>query len=168
MTWIAIAVPWQIVATWVYLSYLVICCLYGLVRGGAPERIAVAILVSAVAASSLTPRVTQYRFEQVDLGLLAVDTLLFAAVVSLATKAQRWWPMWWAAVKANSVLTHLLMFVPILMPWSYSVGYSLWSIPSPLIIAIGTMRHQARRKRFGSDPAWRVATGAPSSDSKPI
>lgn len=138
----------------IYLVLLVTCCLYALARGGTPERAAVGILVSAVVATVLTPSTGAHRFFQLEFGMLAVDTCLFLAMTALALKAQRYWPMWLAAVKLNTVITHLLILSPSLMPWSYAVANAAWSYPSPLLIAIGAARHRRRLARYGSDPAW--------------
>lgn len=138
----------------VYLSLLVTCCLYALARGGTPERVAVGILLSAVAASALIPSMGSHRFLQLELGMLAVDSCLFLSVSALALKAQRYWPMWLAAVKLNTVITHVLNMSPALMPWSYAIANAAWSYPSPLLIAIGAVRHRQRLKRYGADPAW--------------
>ncbi len=138
----------------IYLILLVSCCLYALARGGTPERTAVGILVSAVVASAFTPPTGAHRFFQLEMGMLTVDTCLFLAMTALALKAQRYWPMWLAAVKLNTVMTHLLILSPSLMPWSYAVANAAWSYPSPLLIAIGAVRHRQRLKRYGVDPAW--------------
>lgn len=146
----------------IYLLLLVSCSLYGLARGGAPERIGVALLLSAVVASSLTPLMTSTRFQGIEIGLLIVDSLLFVAVTVLALRANRYWTMWWAAVKLNTIITHLLMLTPAVMPWPYAVGNALWSYPSPLLIAIGALRHRRRLRRTGADPAWSPVSGEPN------
>ncbi|MDQ0252226.1 energy-converting hydrogenase Eha subunit C [Sphingomonas kyeonggiensis] len=138
----------------VYLALLVGCCLYALARGGTPERAAVGILVSAVAATILSPAAGSHRFYQLELNLLVIDGTLFLAMTVLALKAQRYWPMWLAAVKLNTVVTHLLILSPTLPPWSYAIANAAWSYPSPLLIAIGAVRHRQRLKRYGADPAW--------------
>ena len=138
----------------IYLTLLATCCCYALLRGGAPERLGVLILVSAVVASSLTPKMHTRRFEGLEMGLLIVDTIMLIVVVALALRAQRYWPMWWAAVKLNSIGTHLLMLAPTLMPWPYSIASAAWSYPSPVLLAIGAWRHRERIRRYGSDPAW--------------
>jgi len=138
----------------VYLALLVGCCLYALARGGTPERAAVALLVSAVAATVLSPAAGVHRFYQLELNLLVIDSALFLGMAALAMKAQRYWTMWLAAVKLNTVITHLLILSPSLMPWSYAVANAAWSYPTPLLIAIGAMRHRQRLKRYGVDPAW--------------
>ncbi|NYT41997.1 hypothetical protein HZY97_14600 [Sphingomonas sp. R-74633] len=112
------------------------------------------ILVSAVAASILMPSTGAHRFYQLEVGLLTIDTCLFLAMTTLALKAQRYWPMWLAAVKFNTVVTHLLILSPTLPPWSYAIANAAWSYPSPLLIAIGAIRHRQRLRRYGADPAW--------------
>jgi len=138
----------------VYLGLLVTCCVFALWRGGAPERLGVAILVAAIVASSFVPAAGTHRFYQMESGLLAVDSAMLVAVTLLALFAQRYWPMWLAAVNVNIVVTHLLMLDPRLMPWSYAVANAAWSYPIPVLLAAGAWRHRQRIARYGSDPAW--------------
>ncbi|WP_294292951.1 hypothetical protein [uncultured Sphingomonas sp.] len=137
-----------------YLSLLLSCCLYAGVRGGLPERIGVAILLTAVLASQVMPRIAFQGFKTIETGLLVVDATMFVCVVILALHAQRYWPMWMAAVLLNTVVTHLLMLSPALWPWSYSVANAAWSYPNPIILAIAAWRHRARVQRYGEDPPW--------------
>ncbi|MDF2385016.1 uncharacterized membrane protein YgaE (UPF0421/DUF939 family) [Sphingomonas leidyi] len=138
----------------VYLVVLLLCCLYAVTRGGLPERLAVLILVLAIVASHFAPVSGQYRFQKMEVGLLAVDSGMFLSTMLLSLRAQRYWPMWLSAVYLNIVVTHLLMLTPSLMPWSYAVANAAWNYPGPLLIAIGAARHRQRLKRYGADPAW--------------
>jgi hypothetical protein len=85
-----------------------------------------------------------------------VDAAMLLCVVVLALRAQRYWPMWMAAILLDTVVTHLLMLSPPLMPWSYSVMVAAWSYPHPLLLAAGAWRHRKRIHRYGTDPAWSV------------
>lgn len=138
----------------VYLAILVVCCLYAGMRGGPPERLAALTLVAAIIASAFTPASNAIRFQGIEYGIMAVDTASLVAVVTIAIHAQRYWPMWMAAILLDIVLTHALMLTPSLMPWSYSVMIAAWNYPIPIILAIGTWRHRARLQTYGSDAAW--------------
>lgn len=138
----------------IYLSVLILCSLYASVRGGTPERLGVAILIGAIIASHFAPASGVHRFQQLETGLLTVDAVMFACVVALALRAQRYWPMWMAAILLDTLVTHLLMLSPPLMPWSYSVMIAAWSYPHPLLLAVAAWRHRNRVVRYGSDPAW--------------
>ncbi len=85
----------------VYLVVLLLCCLYAVTRGGLPERLAVLILVVAIIASHFAPVAGQYRFQKMEVGLLAVDSGMFLSTMLLSLRAQRYWPMWLSAVYLN-------------------------------------------------------------------
>lgn len=108
----------------------------------------------AIVASHFAPTSGAVRFQVLEYGLLAVDSVFLVAMIFIVIRAQRYWPMWMAAVLLDTVLTHLLMLTPTLMPWSYSVMMAAWSYPIPIILAIGTWRHRARLQTYGSDAAW--------------
>ena len=138
----------------IYLSIVLVCCVYAIVRGGTPERLGVGALVMAIVASHFAPKSGAVRFQVLEYGLLAVDSVFLVAMMFIVIRAQRYWPMWMAAVLLDTVLTHLLMLTPTLMPWSYSVMMAAWSSPIPIILAIGAWRHRARLQTYGSDAAW--------------
>lgn len=138
----------------VYLALLVSCSLYAAVRGGLPERIGVAILLTAVLASALMPLVRFHGFQAVEVGILAIDFAMLVGIVILSLYAQRYWPMWMAAVLLNTVVTHLLKLTPTLWPTSYFLAYAAWSYPNPIILAVAAWRHRARVRQYGEDPPW--------------
>lgn len=138
----------------IYFSLTILCCGYAAVRGGAPERWGVAILVSAIGASALATFIAPVHFRSFDVGVWIVDSCLFLALTMLAMRAQRYWPMWMAAIMLNTLLTHMLMLTPIFWPWSYSVLLGAWSLAKPPMLAVATWRHRNRVERYGEDRAW--------------
>ena len=140
-----------------YLALLVLCCLYALVRGGAPERWGVAALIASIVASHFAPASGPTRFQTIEWGVMAVDAALLAAIVVIAVRAQRYWPLWMAAILVDTVITHLLMLSPKVIPWSYSVMIAAWSYPNPVILAVGAWRHRARVRMYGADSAWNAS-----------
>lgn len=133
---------------------LIVGCGYAAVRGGSPERWgALALIVTAV-LSNLAAYASQRHFVSPDLGLIVVDLIYLAAAVALALRAQRYWPMWIAALQLDVILTHLLKFSSFAPPFSYAFALWLWGIPMPLLIGWGAWRHRQRIKQWGLDPAW--------------
>lgn len=101
-------------------------------RGGRPERQGGALLL---AAALVTPLVQLRMFNDVEIGIAAVDTMLLAALAWLAFFSERRWPIFAAAFQAVAVLTHLARFKAgpvhgdaygsLLVFWSYPVALSL-------------------------------------------
>ncbi|WP_426164681.1 JAB domain-containing protein [Sandarakinorhabdus sp. DWP1-3-1] len=101
-------------------------------RGGRPERQGGALLL---AAALVTPLVQLKMFNDVELGIAAVDTMLLAALTWLAVCSERRWPIFAAASQAAAVLTHIARFKAgpvhgdaygnLLVFWSYPVALSL-------------------------------------------
>lgn len=138
----------------IYLTLLGVCCLYAFVRGGTPERWGAAALIAAVAMTAFAPTFGAYRFQHLEWGVLAIDAALMVVIGAIALRAQRFWPMWMAAILLDTVITHLLKFSAELVPWSYGIMSASWSYPVPIILAIGAWRHHMRKQRYGDDPAW--------------
>jgi hypothetical protein len=141
--------------TIVFNALLLASCGYALWRGAAPERAAAAIMLAATLATVAALRAGPNRFATVETGVFAVDIVTFVAFTALALRAQRYWPMWLAALQLDALVTHLAMLLaPRTMPWAYAVLIAGWSYPSLLLLAAGTMRHRQRLSRYGDDPAW--------------
>lgn len=139
----------------VFLAFLLGTLLYAAFRGGMPERIAALIMVAATIATILVPKVGKVTFASLEPGVFAVDSLTAVAFILLALRAQRYWPIWIAALQIDTVLTHVAMLVaPRVMPWAYAVMEIAWSYPIVLLLAVGTARHQQRLRRYGTDPSW--------------
>lgn len=145
----------MLVAT--YLVLLVCCCAFAAIRGGAPERWGVAILLGAIAISAVMPRAGGLRFGEIEVGFMVGDAAMLIAIAVLAMRAQRYWPMYMAAILIDTLITHLLMLSPRLMPFSYSVMLAGWNMINPPILAAAAWRHQRRIVRFGADPPWTAA-----------
>lgn len=133
---------------------LIVGCGYAFVRGGPPERWGAVSFFATAVLSNLVAFASQRHFMTPDLGLMAVDLSYFAAAVVLALRAQRYWPMWVAALQLDTMLTHLLKFSSFAAPFSYAVALWLWALPIPVMIGVGAWRHHQRIKQWGSDPAW--------------
>lgn len=138
----------------VFLVLLLASCFYAFARGGPPERVGAQILLAATIASAVALWGSRNRYFQPEVATMWVDIAMAAAFVALALRAQRFWPMWVAMVQLDIVATHLVMFSPETKAWAYWAVQAVWSYPAPLLLAAGTVRHRARVKRYGSDPAW--------------
>ncbi len=137
-----------------FLMLLLGACLYAIVRGGAPERIGAAILILATLASAITLATSEDRYREIEVATMWVDVAMTVAFLTLALRAQRYWPMWVSMVQLDLIAMHLVMFSPETGSWSYWAMQAMWSYPQPILLAIGTWRHRQRMRRYGDDPAW--------------
>ena len=138
-----------------YYALLVLCWIYALRRGGAPERIGATVLVvgsllTLVAAVSST---TEYG--SIEIGVFLVDVATLVAFLALALRAERYWTLWIAALQLIGTAGHAVKLVdPNVIPRAYAFVTVFWSYPMLLLIALGTYRHQQRLKMFGVDRSW--------------
>ena len=142
-----------------FLTLLLGSCLYAAIRGGAPERIGAAILIAATLASAATLEASRHRYFATEIPTMWVDIAMGLAFVALALRAQRYWPMWVSMVQLVIVATHLVMFAPETGSWAYWAVQAVGSYPAPVLLALGTLRHRERIKRYGSDPDWTSRPG---------
>lgn len=131
-------------------------CGYAIWRGGPPERTAGGLLIGAALLTLAVGHPTQYS--HIELGVFAIDISLLVALVWIALKADRFWPMVLAALHLDSTAIHILKLVDAdLIGVTYAVMIVVWSYPMMIVLAIGTLRHQRRLAQFGEDRAWSLA-----------
>jgi hypothetical protein len=128
--------------------------LYASIRGGAPERLCVAIHMIGGVIGAVIVSMPQ-TFSSLEKALFGVDILVFLAFVMLAIRANRFWPIWATALMGLGLACHLaLMLNSDVGPWAYAVVVSFFGYPLiPLIIG-GTFAHRLRLARDGIDPDW--------------
>lgn len=122
-----------------YNALLLSACGYAWFRGRTDERIAAAAcLIATIASFAL---VTQLRYSEIELGVLAVDLATLGVFVAVALRSDRFWPLWVSGLQLTSSVTHLMKLVePSLMPFAYSAAEAVWSYPILIIIVVGTWR----------------------------
>lgn len=135
---------------------LLAVCGFALLRGGAPERL-VALLLTAAALASLVSGSLDFRFSDVERDLLIIDIALLTALIPIALRANRFWPMWLTSLHTIAVAVHgVRAYLPELPDWTYSRAVSLIAYPMLLILFVGAQRHHARARMRGSEPSWSV------------
>jgi len=139
----------------VFVGLLAACCLYAGWGGGAPERIGAAIFAVGSILSHFAFLLSKRHFNGVETGILIVDVATFFAFLALATRANRFWPIWVTGLLGIGIVAHLAMeSSPQILPYAYRFVLSAWSYPMLALIAIGTWQHRRRLKLFGEDPSW--------------
>lgn len=150
---------------YVFLVLLVACCAYAFLQGGGPERVGMAIYATASVLTYIAVITSPIFYRGVEVGIFAVDVLLFLAFVIIAVRANRFWPIWVSALLGLGVLGHLARWAgPDVIPWAYAAVLTIWSYPILAIIALGTFNHHRRLKHFGSDPSW---SNSPTRSPRP-
>lgn len=143
----------------VFFTVFFVSCGYALWRGGAPERaVAVSFLVAGLATPLLDLPQVQ-RFYSVALGVLAIDLLLLAALLAIALRADRFWPLLVVSLQAIIIIAHLVKLAdPELIRRAYAMMIALWTYPQLILLVIGTVRHRRRLRRNGTDSSWKSSS----------
>jgi hypothetical protein len=130
-------------------------CGYAIARGGRPEQLAGCALLLAATTTLLINLPRTVYFRNLETEVLLVDAALLAALVALALRANRYWPIWVTAMHAGTLAVHLAKFANPSLDWPlYSFAASVSSIPIQLILLWATIRHRRRLRQFGMDPPW--------------
>lgn len=144
-----------------FLMLLVVCCGYALWRGGAPERVGAGLLLGAYVIDSAVHRLVDgLGYATPAMGSVLLDTMLLVALVVLAWRADRFWPLWLGGWQACAVVGHLArMLNPGMVSTGYAIQAQIWAYPMVAAIGVATWRHRGRVTRGDPDPGWKIATG---------
>lgn len=133
-------------------------CGYALLRGGAPERIMAMLFVAGALLSPAVQYLENGRsspFHRIELGVLSVDTVMFAATMWLALYSTRGWSFPMASMQATLPVSHLANAIaPQGVPNAYFAMAVFMALPQLLLLAVATWRHRERMHRIGIDFAW--------------
>lgn len=143
-----------------YFAILVLCTLYALLKGGAPERIGAGIIALGSILSLAAVSGPAGRFGSVEVGVFLVDVAALVAFLALAFRAERYWPLWVAALQVIGTTGHAIKLVdPAVIPRAYAFILALWTYGMLSMVVLGTWRHQRRLARNGADPSWSTSSG---------
>ena len=116
--------------------------LAAVLRGGALERQAAAVIVLAWIASALAPLGSRTG---PSWAIVAIDGLLLLYLLYQAAFSRRLWPMAGAGFQLLIVATHVAFAVrPGLEQWGYFTAYYLWSWGVLAALAAGALTAQRR------------------------
>lgn len=128
-------------------------------RGGEPERLAAAIIVVwMVSDISYHLLFGPSGFDRVDPVHVVLDGGELVAIVWLALRANRMWPLWAAAAQLICVTGHLAVMVE---PDGIRRAYWVMTQVPPFIqlvaLLLGALAHARRERRLGRYRSWRLA-----------
>ena len=144
----------------IYFAILATCCLYAGFKGGGPERIGAAIFVVASILSAVVVSRPSARFGSLEVGVFAVDATMLVALLVLALRAERFWPLWAIALHLIETAGHAVKAIdPSVIPKAYAFVLAFWSYPMLALLVLGTWNHQRRLARNGVDKSWSTFSG---------
>lgn len=139
----------------VYYAILALCVGYAWLRGGGPERAGAAIIALGSILSTALISAPALRFTGVERGVFLVDVAALCAFLALALRANRYWPLWIAALQLIGTAGHAVKMVDSqVIRLVYAFIMAFWTYPMLLLLVAGTWRHQRRLTRFGADRSW--------------
>lgn len=139
-----------------FATTFVACLIYAFVAGARPERFA---MMAQLGAFLVTAFLISFRWSSwlgMPLGVALVDFGLAIALISLALKANRLWPIVLAGMQVATVFGHLAKLLSFPLPTAgYAIFVQFWAWPMLMVTAVGTHNHRARTRRFGAEPDWK-------------
>lgn len=117
-------------------------------RGGRDERLASYVLLAAWGLSVLLARTD---FAQTEWGVLAIDAALFAGLVGIALRSDRYWPLFAAGFHLLAVVTHIADTVdPAVEGWAYFTAEIIWGYLVVMTVGYGAWSAPAHRERLAA------------------
>lgn len=130
---------------------------YALWRGGGPERWVAGILLAMLVLDRAGHLVLGYGSSPAIDGLhLFIDSAGFVGMMMAMIRTRRLWPIWACSFQLLSLASYVTQVLSAQLP--PIVPAILAIAPNYLIcvsLMVGTILHQVRLRRRGSDPSWR-------------
>lgn len=127
--------------------------------GGPPERRAAVIIVGWVLADAVYHLLFgPSGFHEVDPVHLVLDGAELVAIVWLALRANRMWPLWAAAAQVICVSGHIAALIePRGMTMAYWAMTQLPQYVQLTALLLGAVAHARRQRRAGPYRSWRFS-----------
>ena len=127
-------------------------------RGGPPERLAAVIIICWIIADVSYHLVFgPSGFARVDPVHLVLDGGELIAIVWLALRANRMWPLWAAAAQLICVSGHVALFMEPGMRRAYWAMTQLPPYIQVTALFLGAVAHARRFERIGPYRSWRFS-----------
>jgi hypothetical protein len=121
---------------------------YGTIAGGRTGK-SVSLILLLAALATIPASIITWNSSFLSWPILLVDLLCFLALLSVAFKSDKLWPLWLAGLQLCSVASHIaVIMVPANLALIYDAINRFWSIPMLLIMVFGIHldRRQSKRK----------------------
>ncbi|MFS0771523.1 hypothetical protein [Sphingomonas sp. 1P08PE] len=144
-----------------FYGLLLLACSYAALAGGAPERVAAAILLLGTVATWVVAIAGRGyyagQFRSAELGILAVDATMLLALLALSLSADRFWPLWLTAIHGFGVVGHIARLIaPDILTDVYKAAHALSAYPALLLLIAATRWHRRRLATEGHDRSWSI------------
>ena len=128
-------------------AFLLVTCGYALWRGRKYEQLSAFVFIAASVTSVLARSTGTRPYLSLERGDVIVDFLVLLAMVAIALRSDRFWPLWAAGLQVTISMSHVLKAIqPDLVPLAYAAAERFWSFPTLIILFVGSWR-QHRRQR---------------------
>lgn len=113
------------------------------------------LLLLAAAATLATPMVPGVSYFTVFVAVLWIDLALFLGLTAVSAFANRYWPMWMAALQLFAIATHLARaYDPHFWAAAYWLVTTKIAYPMLLLLFVGTVRHRRRLRMGLPERSW--------------
>ena len=128
-------------------------------KGGEPEKLVAAVLIATAGLDMVNHAMFgDPVFFAVNPGHLVIDIWAMTALLWVALRANRGWPLWVSAAQIIVVLGHMSKIIDLsLVRFGY---FAMTQLPISIQVCallLGTVAHVRREERVGRYHAWRLA-----------
>lgn len=126
---------------------------YAIIRGGVPERWVAAMLVIASGTTLIASAFPVGGFQTVEVYRFTIDIVLTLALLAIALRANRFWPLWIAAFQVVTIGMHgVRAYDPAILPIVYARLTGEIAYPMCLVLVLGTYHYRRRARLEGQPP----------------
>lgn len=149
------AVYLSIIRVGMYVGLAVGACTYAIRCGGAPERIAGLTIITTLIADPVLHLVMPATFDSVDPTHLLIDLCRFTVFSALSLRANRYWPICFAALQLLALAAHPARAMEVAIhPVIYAIGAVMWSYGLLILLISATIYHRRMLARGVMRKSW--------------
>lgn len=113
--------------------------------GGSAERAGASLYVLAALITLAVRPAWNVRYQNVEIGVLAIDVSLLIGLATIVYRTERRWPIVATALQAVSVLAHVAKALnPAFWRLAYALMSGASSYPTLAVLAVGIWTHRQR------------------------
>lgn len=128
-------------------------------KGGEPEKLVAIVLVTTTGLDLANHAMFgDPVFFAVNPGHIVIDTWAMIALLWIALRANRGWPLWVSAAQIIVVLGHVSKIIDLsLVRYGYFAMIQMPMNIQVCALLLGTLAHVRREEQIGRYHAWRLA-----------
>ena len=147
----------RIVRIATYATLWILASVYAILRGGEPERVGAVCLLWLSTGFLIVRQFTTFNDSGIDVGSMIVDSVGLVALLTLALKANRTWPIWACSAQVIAITAHIVRYMAVHEVYlAYAIMFRAPGYLQCIVLLVGAYSHHQRVLKGVNYSSWRT------------